>query len=374
MTAHTIARLNGSHPDDALPPLNGHPLFRQASIAAHTGDYERAIEYACDILPQLRTHPEDCARLYRYLIQWAVALGNLAQARFYASQAVRELKATLGPTHELTLTLRSSELFWMCESGMSDIAQRRFPDLIRDVEAHLDARHELRWAVLMNAVIPLKQQGHFALAATRYERIVRSMRRRPPEDPVIFFLARDNYAEVLAYAGDYEQSLAHYLSLRADITEAYGPDDVRTLKLRYRIAGVLYEAGRLDEAWKEWNALLPRFEEVCGPEHPESRRLRTLILLHCLEEGMDDEALSHAEALLAHYAQSESDDEMGADAEEVAMIKGIIAELRGESPADEAEGDKEFAIYEPGESFFAPESCPCALCRGEDALPTAIAS
>ncbi|RRC94561.1 hypothetical protein [Schaalia canis] len=344
-------------------PLTVAELLSQFTQAIHAGDaghYEDAIELTCELLNDQRIRPEDRGRFYRYLIQWSVECGNPSQARFYASQAVRELKGTLGATHEMTLQLRSSELFWMCESGMADIAHRRFPDLIRDVEEHLEPRHELRWAVLMNAVIPLKQQGNFTRAAQRYERILGSMRRRPPRDPLTLILARDNYAELLACAGNYERSLEQYGSLLEDVSAVFGERDPRTLMLRNRIAGVRFDAGQDEEAWEEWTVLLPVFDDVCGPSHPESARLRSLCLLHALEQGKEEEALGHAETLLA-FPREDSDES------DQAMIRAVIAELRGEAPAAESDQDGQQSEWEPGQSFYAPDQCPCALCSGDRA-------
>lgn len=345
--------------------------FTNALRAGDEGNYEHAIELTCELLQDQRIRPEDRGRFYRYLIQWSVALDNPTQARFYASQAVRELKKTLGPTHEMTLGLRSSELFWMCESGLGDIAHRRFPDLIRDVEENLDPHHELRWAVLMNAVIPLKQQGHFAQAVARYERILRSMRHRPPHNPLTHILARDNYAEVLACAGKYERSLNQYRALLEEATATFGSSDPRTLMLRNRIAAVHFDAGDDEQAWAQWQSLLPQFDEVFGPAHPESARLRSLCLLHCLEKGDNEVALAHAKALLAH--PTEDSDEVDAR-----MVRELIAHLQGEEATGEeecgAEGgsgtDEEKRLegggraWGRGESFAAPEHCPCALCVG----------
>lgn len=260
-------------------------LSNEALAASNEGNYERAISLTCELLENQCIRPEDRARFYRNLVQWSAALANPAQARFYASQAVRELKKTLGTTHELTLSLRSSELFWMCESGLADIAERRFPDLIRDVDAHLKPNHEIRWAVLMNATVPLKQEGNFLQAAQRYEVIVRAMRQHPPSDPLISLLAHDNYAELLACAGLYERSLEEYAAVREKTESAFGAHDSRTLKLRNRIAGVYFDAGQKEQAWQEWNALLPEFDKALGPDHPESKRVRDLVMLHCIEKG-----------------------------------------------------------------------------------------
>lgn len=339
-------------------------LLSEALAAGDEGDYERAISLTCPLLEDQRIRPEDRARFYRYLIQWSAGLGNPAQARFYASQGVRELRKTLGTTHELTLSLRSSELFWMCESGMADIAHRRFPDLIRDVEAHLESAHEIRWAVLMNSTIPFKQEGNFLQAAQRYEGILRAMRQHPPAEPLLGLLAHDNYAELLASAGFYERSLAEYAEVKDKTVAAFGARDSRTLRLRNRIAGVLFDAGKDEEAWKEWSSLLPEFDEILGPEHPESTRLRTLILLHCIDVGEDEAALKHAETLLAFP-------HAGADDAELAVIRSMVAELRGDVREEEVENgcwEEEEGVFEPGDSFFSPEYCPCALCSEETPL------
>lgn len=341
-------------------------LLQEAFAAAQSADFERAITLTSGLLQDQRVRPEDRARLYRHLVQCSAALDNPAQARFYASQGVRELKKTLGATHELTLFLRSSELFWMCESGMADIAHRRFPDLIRDVESHLSSDHELRWAVLMNATVPLKQEGDFLQAIHRYEQILRAMRQNPPADPLLSLLAHDNYAELLATAGLYERSLAQYAAVIDETIEAFGPQDPRTLKLRNRIAGVLFDAGEDDKAWEQWEALLPEFDEVLGITHLESARLRTLLLLHCIECGDDDTALRHAQTLLDHPHTTTDDMEQ-------ATLRAIIADLQGKGgEAEETDDDLE-AVYAPGESFFSPEYCPCALCSGEEELPMDIA-
>lgn len=189
----------------------------EALRSADLGDLVSAVAQVEAILDRGDVSVDAALYLRKHLIDWFGQMGMAAESRRTATAAAQEARVHLGPRHEMTLVMRSSELYWMCMSGYDDVAQRRFPELIRDVEKRLGPRDPLAWAVRTNSAMPLKRVGDFAGAARVYRRLLQDMSGVLEDTDMLVMTTRDNLAEVLAGAGSFEESTRLYEALLVDM-------------------------------------------------------------------------------------------------------------------------------------------------------------
>ena len=264
----------------------------EALRSADLGDLVSAVAQVEAILDRGDVSVDAALYLRKHLIDWFGQMGMAAESRRTATAAAQEARVHLGPRHEMTLVMRSSELYWMCMSGYDDVAQRRFPELIRDVEKRLGPRDPLAWAVRTNSAMPLKRVGDFAGAARVYRRLLQDMSGVLEDTDMLVMTTRDNLAEVLAGAGRFEESTRLYEALLVDMLAMSRVGDRRVLRLRDEIAANAFCAGDFGRARELWGVLAEDCRRHLGECDPETARQRTLQILLAVEQD-DPEAVVH---------------------------------------------------------------------------------
>lgn len=256
----------------------------EALRAADLGDLPLAVTSVEEILETQDLRPMTALHLRKNLVDWFGRMGLPGESRRVATQAAEEARLHLGPRHELTLVLRSSELYWMCMSGFDDVASRRFPELLRDVEKRLGPKDPLAWAVRTNSAMPLKRQGDFAGAARVYRRLLQDMSGVLEDTDMLVMTTRDNLAEVLTGDGRYEESTRLYEGLLVDMLSMSRVGDRRVLRLRDEIAANAFCAGDFARAREMWGVLAEDCRRHLGECDPETARQRTLQVLLAIEQ------------------------------------------------------------------------------------------
>lgn len=264
----------------------------EALRSADLGDLESAVAQVEEILDRGDASVDAALYLRKHLVDWFGRMGMAGESRRIATVAAEEARVHLGQRHEMTLVMRSSELYWMCMSGYDDVAQKRFPELIRDVEKRLGPRDPLAWAVRTNSAMPLKRAGDFAGAARVYRRLLQDMSGVLDDTDMLVMTTRDNLAEVLAGDGRYEESTRLYEALLVDMLAMSRVGDRRVLRLRDEIAANAFCAGDFGRARELWGVLAEDCRRHLGECDPETARQRTLQILLAVEQD-DPEAVVH---------------------------------------------------------------------------------
>jgi len=268
-----------------------------AMRAASRGELSRAVSEVRSVLGS-DVEPPAAMQLRRLLIGWLEAMDLLDQCRMTATEGVADLRARLGETHELTLVMRHSELYWMCMTGYDQVARGKFPALIRDIERRMGRTHELAWAARTNSAMPLKRSGDFAGAARIYRRLLRDMSAVLEDTDLPVLTTRDNLAEVLACDGQYEESTHLYEALLADVVAARRAGDPAVLRLRDEIASNVFCLGDHQRARELWAILAEDCRRHLGECAPETARQRTLQIALAVQDNDDAGAVRWCRVLL----------------------------------------------------------------------------
>ncbi len=268
--------------------------------AAARGELTQAVSEVRSVLDAEEVEPSVGMQLRKLLIGWFEAMDALDQCRMTATEGVADLRARVGETHELTLVMRHSELYWMCMTGYDQVARDKFPALIRDIERKMGRTHDLAWAARTNSAMPLKRSGDFAGAARIYRRLLRDMSALLEDTDVPMLTTRDNLAEVLACDGQYEESTQLYEALLADVVETRREADPAVLRLRDEIASNLFCLGEHQRARELWAILAEDCRRHLGECAPETARQRTLQIALALQDNDDAGAVRWCRILLDH--------------------------------------------------------------------------
>ena len=297
------------------------PGLSDAYRTADAGDLRSAAAKMEAILEDREIPLEIRIHLRRTLMEWYADMAQPVPAAKLATENAREACDAYGECDEMSLMMRSSELYWKSQAGYAKDAARRFPKLRRDVERTLGRHDTLAYAVRNNSAMPHKVMGEYAEAVEIYDELLVDLRKKlKPSDPVVL-TTRDNLAEVLAADGQLERSSEEYGKVMRGLLEAGSADDPRVLRIRHEIASNTHAMGDEVEAREMWSVLVEDCRRYLGECHEETARQRMLQVLLAVEQRDSEAVVMWCERLLDNLPPAWP-------AEEAAVFRQLLDEHR----------------------------------------------
>jgi tetratricopeptide (TPR) repeat protein len=170
----------------------------------------------------------------------------------------------LGPSHELTLTLREALAACRSDDRQFVEAEGMYRPIVRDSREHLGADHEQTLTAEANLANVLFNLGRFAESEQLTREVLERRGRRGESRTLAVLTLRGNLATCLSELGRSDEAISQLRALVADLRNILGENHDLTIQTRQNLASNLERTGQLDQAGREWDQLLHHAIEKLG--------------------------------------------------------------------------------------------------------------
>ncbi|MCW2785006.1 MAG: tetratricopeptide repeat protein [Marmoricola sp.] len=220
---------------------------------------------------------------------------------------------------------RLQEALWIQKQVLHDLTKTAGPD------------HPFTMTARQNVAQIRAFAGEVDGAITEYETLVKQQTKVLGPDHPDVLLSRHNLAYLQGEVGDASASLAAFAKLLAHLVSLFGPDDPRALSVRHCMAFVRAKLGEVDAAIADLEDLLGHRRRVLGDDDRDTLVTRHGIAYFQGETGRGDLALPAMEQVLADETRV-----LGSDHPLTLTSRHNVVALRAQQTGDIDAGISDF--------------------------------
>ena len=238
------------------------------------------------------------ARLADVMGRTYQSLGFFEQAERYLSKALEARVAAEGYTSQTLLAMSRLGVLYHV-SGRTTEGRQLIDEGLELAQSSLGPDHEVTLTLLQNRGALLRAEGRMAEAEDVLRDALERTAGRFGDESERALAAKHNLALLLQTSGRFEEALELTGEVATARRKSSGPRHPQTLLIMQNLAALLDQTGRPDQGRRILESTLQQARQVWGRDHPRTTALERNLLVIRLNAGEIEATLPLAKRLLA---------------------------------------------------------------------------